>query len=128
MQTNLDGVKILLAEDTEDTRLLISLFLNRAGANVDVAVNGLDAYNKATAGEYDLVLMDIQMPIMDGYIVTKKLRSEGFSKPIIALTAHAMINERQRSINAGCDEHLTKPVDRASLINNIYNFVHSNPA
>ena len=127
MHTNLSGVKILLAEDTEDTRLLISLFLNRAGANVEVAVNGFEAYTKAAAGDFDLVLMDIQMPIMDGYKVTKKLRSEGYAKPIIALTAHAMTDERQRSIDAGCDEHLTKPVDRVSLIKNIYSFVHASP-
>jgi PAS domain S-box-containing protein len=125
---NLHGARILLAEDTEDSQFLITHFLKRAGANVDVAVNGLEAYTKAKDGDHDIVLMDIQMPLMDGYLATKKLRSEGFAKPIIALTAHAMKEERQKSLGAGCDEHLTKPVDRVALLERVYSFVHAAPS
>ena len=90
-------------------------------------MNGLEAYTKAIEGDHHVVLMDIQMPIMDGYVATRKLRGEGFAKPIIALTAHAMKEERQKSLGAGCDEHLTKPVDRAALLESVHGFIHASP-
>ncbi len=112
----LKGMNILLVDDAPDNQTVIGLFLGLAGANVDFADNGEEGVKKAMAGDYNVVLMDIQMPIVDGYEATKRLRSQGFLKPIIALTAHAMKEERDRCLNAGCTDHFTKPVDRVKLI------------
>jgi PAS domain S-box-containing protein len=112
----LEGLKVLLVEDAPDNQALISRFLKMAGASVELASNGAEGVEKASSGDYDAVLMDIQMPILDGYEATAKLRSLGFAAPIIALTAHALKEERQRCLNAGCSDHLTKPIDRIKLI------------
>jgi len=115
----LEGVRVLLAEDVFENQLLISRFLNVAGASVDVAANGLEAVAMAQKNSYDVVLMDIQMPELDGYGATRKLRSEGYQGAIIALTAHALQEERLRCLQVGCNDHLTKPVDRATLIESV---------
>ena len=112
----LDGMRILVAEDSEDNQTLIRLILNRYGAEVEFANDGVEAVEKALKGRHDVVLMDIQMPALDGYGATRKLRAEGYSSPIIALTAHAMTEERDRCIEAGCTDHLSKPIDRAVLL------------
>ncbi len=126
--------RILLAEDGPDNQRLISFVLRKAGAEVVVAQNGQEAVDLvlaeqanaiATNGEkkqcrpFDLVLMDVQMPIMDGYEATRRLREEGFTGPIIALTAHAMPQDIQKSLSAGCDLHLSKPIDRDVLLTTI---------
>lgn len=113
---------ILLAEDGPDNQRLISFFLRKAGATVDVAEHGRAALEKfdaaARAGNpYTLLVTDIQMPEMDGYQLTQSLRSRGEKLPILALTAHAMNDDRQKCINAGCDDYATKPIDRNALIN-----------
>jgi signal transduction histidine kinase/DNA-binding NarL/FixJ family response regulator len=113
--------RILLAEDGRDNQRLITLYLTRAGATVEIAEDGAEAVAKATAalaaGEpHDLILMDMQMPSMDGYTATGKLRQSGFSGPIVALTAHAMTGDRERCIDAGCSEYAIKPIDRLKLI------------
>lgn len=116
----LEGARILLVEDAVDNQVLISRYLKIAGAQVDLAGNGGEALRKTESGvDYDVILMDIQMPEMDGYTATKFLRSGGYTRPIIALTAHALHSEREKCLAAGFDDHLAKPVDRKSLIERI---------
>ena len=107
------GVSVLLAEDGIDNQQLIQLLLHHAGATVELAENGRIAVEKALSHSFDVVLMDIQMPEMDGYQATRTLRQQGFQKPIVALTAHAMAGDREQCLLAGCNDHLTKPIDRA---------------
>lgn len=103
--------KVLLAEDTLDNQKLISMYVTRTGATVEVVNNGKHAVDKALADDFDLILMDIQMPIMSGLDATSKLRAMGYSKPIVALTANALREDQEKSLRAGLDEYLTKPVD-----------------
>lgn len=112
----LGGLKVLVADDAPDNRLLISRMLRFAGAQVETAEDGSEAIEKALKGRFDMILMDLQMPGTDGYEATEKLRRLGFDKPIIALTAHAMKDELERCLEAGCDEHLSKPVNRRILL------------
>jgi PAS domain S-box-containing protein len=119
----LRGLKILVAEDAFDNQLLIETILSGCGAKVVLANNGLDAVYKASHDNFDIVLMDLQMPKMDGYEATETLRRQGYAKPILALTAHAMVEERQRTRRAGCDAHLTKPLDPKDLVDKIVTFV-----
>jgi signal transduction histidine kinase/ActR/RegA family two-component response regulator len=122
----LTGVRVLLAEDAPDSQLLIERFLRIEGAEVDLAEDGAEAVKKATANHYDVILMDIQMPILDGYGATAALRGQGYLGPIIALTAHAMPGECEKSIRAGCDHHLIKPVDRKLLIQTVSRYSGQN--
>ena len=113
--------RLLLAEDGPDNQRLISFLLKRAGASVAVAPDGKTATEMALAAEasstpFDLVLMDMQMPIMDGYEATQSLRQAGFKKPILALTANTMAGDRERCLDAGCTEFASKPVDRRALL------------
>lgn len=111
----LKGRRVLVVEDSEDNRLLVKLLLNRQGMVVDFAENGQVAVERAPGGDYDFVLMDMQMPVMDGYAATRELRDQGLRTPILALTAHAMKEDRARCLSAGCDEYLTKPIDSRAL-------------
>lgn len=115
----LDGVKVLLAEDAADNQMLMTRLLKSVGVSVDIASNGREAVEKATHGDYGLILMDLQMPELDGYQATRQLRKVGYRRPIVALTAHALKEERDRCLQAGCDGHLTKPVDRRTLLEQI---------
>ena len=117
--------RILLAEDGPDNQRLISFLLRRAGAEVSVAQNGQEAVEMMLASSdgktrkdwpFDLVLMDIQMPIMDGFEATQRLREEGYRGPIIALTAYAMSKDIQHCLEAGCDLHLAKPINQDTLL------------
>ena len=113
---SLDGIKILVVDDAPDNQQLIWRYLTKQGAVVDSAENGFLGYRAALAGNFDLVLMDIQMPVMDGYAATQKLREAGYSKPIVALTAHAMSEVRKKALNVGYTDHLTKPINSKELI------------
>lgn len=116
----LEGLRILLAEDGIDNQRLIAHILRKAGAAVTVVDNGrlaVDAVLASNAADmYHVVLTDMQMPVMDGYETSRLLRRYGFLRPIIALTAHAMPADRQKCLEAGCSEYLSKPVNREQLI------------
>ncbi|TWU13343.1 Autoinducer 2 sensor kinase/phosphatase LuxQ [Symmachiella macrocystis] len=112
---------VLLAEDDTVNQRLITFLLKKAGAVVTLAANGQIAYDLALAARdagnpFDVILMDMQMPVMDGYHATGKLREAAYSGPIIALTAHAMSADRDKCLNAGCDDYTTKPIDQTKLI------------
>jgi CheY-like chemotaxis protein/HPt (histidine-containing phosphotransfer) domain-containing protein len=124
------GCRVLLAEDGYDNQVLISAFLVRAGAEVKVVADGKSAVDEASAaasrGEpYDVVLMDMQMPVLDGYGAASKLRLTGYTGPIVALTAHAMVGDREKCESAGCDDYLTKPVSAALLVGTVARFAGS---
>jgi signal transduction histidine kinase/DNA-binding NarL/FixJ family response regulator len=104
--------RVLLAEDGIDNQRLIGAYLAQAGLSMVTAGNGREAVDLASAGSFDLVLMDIQMPVMDGITATRLLRSRGYRGPIVALTANVMNADVERYRDAGCDDVLAKPVDR----------------
>lgn len=112
----LKGRRVLVVDDVSDNRTLIERYLKPQGIVVGLAAGGQEAVDLAKSRDWDAVLMDIQMPNMDGYEATAKLREIGFKKPIIALTAHAMREELERCLSAGCDMTLTKPVAKRDLI------------
>jgi len=111
-----DGVRVLVIDDSLDNQELIGIMLSRMGAKIDVAVNGSEALERAPKGNYDLLLMDIQMPVMDGHEATRRLRGMGFRKPILALTAHAMKEERCRCQESGFSGFMSKPINKDDLI------------
>ena len=115
----LRGVRVLLAEDSIDNQTLLRTVLGNVGAEVEVVENGGLAIERAEAGTFDVVLMDMNMPEMDGYEATQRLRDHGYQRPILALTANAMSGDCERCLAAGCDAHLAKPIDRLRLIRTI---------
>lgn len=121
---DLKNTRVLLAEDSPDSQELIKHVLTNHGAQVTVANDGAEALQLARQNDFDVILMDIQMPEIDGYEVTRILRSEKLKKPIIALTAHAMLEERLRSKAAGCDAHVTKPLNFRQLLSTVYYITH----
>ncbi len=117
----LSPLKILLVEDTKDNALLVQAYLKKTPYELDMAENGKVAVDKFKSGDYDLVLMDMQMPVMDGFAATEKIRewekNEGRERTaIVALTAYAMREEVKKTLNAGCDAHLSKPIKKKELM------------
>ena len=113
--------RVLVAEDAKDNLRLIRLVLQKAGLEVDVAEDGRTACEKASASTtegrpYDLILMDVQMPELDGYEATRRLRRGGWGGPIVALTAHAMSGDREKCLKAGCNDYVAKPIEWTRLL------------
>jgi len=124
--------RVLLAEDGPDNQRLIAFILRKAGADVTVAENGQEAVNLALEAQrnnrhFDVVLMDMQMPIMDGYQATGSLRNAGYTKPIVALTAQAMLGDYKKCISTGCDGYLTKPINRNELLKALEAYAPKDP-
>jgi len=117
----LEGVRVLLAEDGPDNQKLITRILSSAGARVEVVENGALAVEQVMAAEsgdepFQVVLMDMQMPVMDGYAASRALRQEGYRGRIVAVTANAMKGDREKCLAAGCDDFVGKPLKRESLV------------
>lgn len=112
---------ILLVEDNEMNRDMLSRRLQRKGYEVALAVDGLQGVTMAAAGGYDLILMDMSLPELDGWEATRRVREgeTGHRVPIIALTAHAMSGDREKAMAAGCDDYDTKPVELERLLSKI---------
>lgn len=115
--------KVLVVEDSEDNQYLIAHFLENENLEIDTAENGKVALEKAQKNKYDLILMDIQMPVMDGYTATVRLRQMGIFAPVIAITAHAMASDRAHCREVGCNSYLTKPLKRDSLRKAVRSFL-----
>jgi two-component system CheB/CheR fusion protein len=115
-KVSLQGKKILVVDDSQDNRILVRLFLKDIGAEISEAIDGADAINHLRSNKFDIILMDIQMPIMDGHESFKKIKQMGIPTPVIALTAHALKEERDRCLNNGFADYLTKPIQRQNLI------------
>jgi PAS domain S-box-containing protein len=120
----LQGTRILLAEDAPDNQFLISAYLMSAGADVKTANNGQEALEKLAENDVDLVLMDLQMPVMSGFEALREIRKQDRHIPIIALTAHTMQDDKKQCLDAGFDSHIGKPVNRNELIDTISQYVH----
>lgn len=125
--------RVLLVEDVPVNQILIATILRKTGIEVELAENGKVACEKVEAAvadgnPFELVLMDMQMPVMDGYEASTHLRSQNIEVPILALTAHAMATDRAKCLEAGCTEYLTKPVDRRELLLLCARFLEEGPA
>ncbi len=124
--------RVLLAEDGPDNQRLIALFLRKAGTTVHIVDNGRAAIEQAWRAveqhqPFDVILMDMQMPIQDGYSATRALRAQGYRGAIVALTAHAMAHDCQRCLDAGCDAFATKPIERQVLLQTLAQYLSARP-
>ena len=117
--------KILLVEDNEMNRDMLSRRLKRRGYEVVIAVNGAEGVDKANSIAPDLILMDMSLPVMDGWQATKNIKADPATNsiPIIALTAHAMSGDREKALQAGCDDYDTKPIELPRLLTKIKTFL-----
>ena len=118
------SLNILLVEDARENRIVVKAYLKKTSHRIGVAENGKIGLEKFISGDYDLVLMDMRMPVMDGYTATGEIRKwEGENRkdatPIIALTANALTEDRQKCLDAGCTDYLSKPLKKADLLRKI---------
>ena len=118
-------MKILLVEDNELNRDMLTRRLRRKGFSVVSAENGQDAIDMSKTEHPDIILMDLSLPVLDGWTAAKTLKSDSMTNsiPIIALTAHAMKGDREKALEAGCDEYDTKPIDLKRLLSKINSFL-----
>jgi PAS domain S-box-containing protein len=128
-----DGARVLLVDDNPDNRLIVSFYLEEAGIVPDTAEDGAEAVAAVQAAiadgrPYEVILMDMRMPVMDGYAATKALRDQGVATPIIALTAHAMAGDSQACLNFGCNGYLSKPIEPQTLIETVAAHLPERPA
>lgn len=112
----LRGKRILIVDDAAENQTIVRLFLSRYGMEMDFAFDGQEAVDKALDASPDVILMDVQMPVLDGCEATRVLRRRGYKKPIIALTAHAMKEDQEKCFAAGCDDYVSKPIESALLL------------
>lgn len=117
--------KILLVEDNEMNRDMLSRRLKKKGFEVEIAVDGQEGVDKASTVNPDLILMDLSLPVLDGWGATKAIKSNSTTAniPVIALTAHAMAGDREKALEAGADEYDTKPIDLKRLLSKINSFL-----
>ena len=108
--------RILIVDDNEDNRDVLARRLKRKGFEVTMAAGGQEGIDKAAEDKPDLILMDMNMPELDGWEATTKIRAGGISVPVVALTAHAMDGDRERAIEAGCSDYHTKPIEMNKLL------------
>ena len=120
--------RILIVEDNVDTYELVRFILEKNGFETFLAGNGREGVHAATAQHPDLIIMDLSMPEMDGWTATSLIKKDPqlSSIPLIALTAHALPGDRQRAMDAGCDEYITKPMDLGELLVTVKNWVNKN--
>jgi CheY-like chemotaxis protein/nitrogen-specific signal transduction histidine kinase len=107
--------RVLVVEDSPDNQVLVGRMLKKKGVTVEFADNGAEGVHKGSSQLFDLILMDIQMPVLDGYSAISQLREKGIQTPIVALTAHAMHEDRQHCMSVGCNDYVTKPIDAHRL-------------
>ena len=117
--------KILLVEDNEMNRDMLSRRLERKGYEVVIAVDGQAGIDMASSGNPDIILMDLSLPVIDGWEATRKIKADPATQsiPVIALTAHAMAGDKQKALEAGCDDYDTKPIDLKRLLEKIDNLL-----
>jgi signal transduction histidine kinase/DNA-binding NarL/FixJ family response regulator len=118
--------KVLLAEDNEQNQQLVSMYLGQTNAQLTIVENGEQAVETALSSNFDLILMDLQMPIMDGLEAISLLRSSGYKDPIVALTASAMLDSKKRCLEAGCDDYISKPIDSKILFQMLSVYLENN--
>ena len=120
--------KILLVEDNEMNRDMLSRRLERKGLEVIIAVDGQAGVDMASSTNPDIILMDLSLPVIDGWEATRRIKANSATQgiPVIALTAHAMAGDEQKALDAGCDDYDTKPVDFKSLLGKIESFIGCN--
>jgi two-component system cell cycle response regulator DivK len=123
-------LKVLLVEDNELNRDMLSRRLSRRGYEVVVAVDGQQGIDMARSEHPDIILMDISLPVLDGWAATRALRADDATRstPVIALTAHAMVGDRDRSLEAGCDDYDTKPIELDRLLEKMKRLLHDKAA
>lgn len=119
--------KILLVEDNEFNRDMLSRRLIKNGFDITVAVDGVESVYLAKSVQPDLILMDMSLPVMDGWEATLRIKDDPMTRhiPVIALTAHAMGQDRQKALEAGCDEYDTKPIELSRLLSKINKFLEA---
>lgn len=122
MQYDFKNLKLLLVEDSLDSQFIIAHFLKVSGVNLKIVNNGKECVDSALSEDFDLIMLDLEMPLMSGFEAIKILNERDYKVPIIALTAHATSEDRIKCLKAGFKDHLSKPVNRQSLLKVIHDW------
>lgn len=131
--TRLDGVSVLFVDDRRDARFVVDHILRDAGADVTLRQNGQEAVDLVNCSPlpdttFDVMVIDVNMPVLDGLSATRRLRSQGHRLPILALTTGAMEEDRRECLDAGCDEYLSKPIDGERLVELVHQLAQTERA